>query len=87
MAKVPEVLLDWREHPARLTRIDSRYAVENFLRAKVRYLMEGPLQGRRSRRDHPRMPLVPSPQILSAPDPFEEKHFLDRLPGHALRQG
>ena len=31
LAKVPEVLLDWREHPARLTRIDSRYAVENFL--------------------------------------------------------
>jgi glycosyltransferase involved in cell wall biosynthesis len=48
LAKVPEVLLDWREHLARLTRIDSRYAVENFLRAKARYLIEGPLQGRRS---------------------------------------
>jgi glycosyltransferase involved in cell wall biosynthesis len=34
-AKVPEVLLWWREHPRRLTRTDSRYSVENFLRAKA----------------------------------------------------
>ena len=43
-AKVPEVLLSWREHPTRLTRADSRYSVENFLRAKAFYLARGPLQ-------------------------------------------
>ena len=46
MAKLPEVLLDWREHPERLTRTDARYAVENFLRAKAHYLAAGPLRGR-----------------------------------------
>lgn len=45
-SKVPEVLLEWREHPRRLTRTDSRYSVENFLRAKARYLVQGPLNGR-----------------------------------------
>ena len=45
-AKVPEVLLRWREHPGRLTRTDGRYSVENFLRAKSRYLLAGPLRGR-----------------------------------------
>ncbi len=45
-AKVPEVLLFWRDHGARLTRTDSRYSVENFLRAKARYLCQGPLAGR-----------------------------------------
>jgi glycosyltransferase involved in cell wall biosynthesis len=45
-AKVPEVLLDWREHPERLTRRDSRYSLENFLRAKAYYLMRGPAAGR-----------------------------------------
>jgi glycosyltransferase involved in cell wall biosynthesis len=43
-AKVPEVLLYWREHPDRLTRTDSRYAVENFLREKSHYLSRGPLR-------------------------------------------
>ena len=43
-AKVPEVLLSWREHPTRLTRTDSRYSVESFLRAKAFYLSQGPLQ-------------------------------------------
>jgi hypothetical protein len=47
-AKVPRELLGWREHPARLTRTDSRYAVENFLRAKAHYLVQGPLRGRDS---------------------------------------
>ncbi len=37
-AKVPKVLLDWREHPDRLTRVDPRYSVENFLRAKAHYM-------------------------------------------------
>jgi glycosyltransferase involved in cell wall biosynthesis len=45
-AKVPRVLLQWREHTERLTRTDSRYSVENFLRAKAHYLMRGPLSGR-----------------------------------------
>lgn len=45
-AKVPEVLLRWRDHPERLTRRDSRYSLENFLRAKAHYLLRGPLAGR-----------------------------------------
>jgi glycosyltransferase involved in cell wall biosynthesis len=45
-AKLPEVLLYWREHPGRLTRQDSRYSLENFLRAKAHYLVKGPLQDR-----------------------------------------
>lgn len=44
IAKVPEVLLVWRDNPQRLTRTDSRYSVENFLRAKAHYLCQGPLQ-------------------------------------------
>jgi glycosyltransferase involved in cell wall biosynthesis len=47
-AKLPEVLLEWREHEARLTRQDSRYSLENFLRVKAYYLVQGPLQGRES---------------------------------------
>jgi glycosyltransferase involved in cell wall biosynthesis len=45
-AKVPETLLEWRECPERLTRTDSRYSLENFLRAKAFYLARGPLAGR-----------------------------------------
>jgi glycosyltransferase involved in cell wall biosynthesis len=45
-AKIPEILLYWREHPQRLTRTDSRYSVKNFLRAKAHYLMRGPLADR-----------------------------------------
>ncbi len=45
-AKIPEVLLEWREHPGRLTHLDSRYSVENFLRAKAHYIARGPAQGR-----------------------------------------
>src|SRR3972149_5571397 len=41
-------LVGWREHPARATRTDGRYAVENFLRAKAHYLTCGPLVGRDS---------------------------------------
>lgn len=44
--KVNQVLLSWREYPERLTRIDSRYSLENFLRAKAHYLMMGPLKDR-----------------------------------------
>jgi glycosyltransferase involved in cell wall biosynthesis len=45
-AKIPQVLLDWRDHGDRLTRTDGRYALENFLRAKAHYLAAGPLADR-----------------------------------------
>ncbi|MQC26812.1 MAG: glycosyltransferase [Chloroflexi bacterium] len=45
-AKVPDMLLSWRDHPTRLTRSDDRYSVKNFLRAKAHYLNRGPLKGR-----------------------------------------
>jgi glycosyltransferase involved in cell wall biosynthesis len=45
-AKLPDFLLEWREHSDRLTRTDSRYSLENFLRAKAHYLARGPLVGR-----------------------------------------
>ncbi len=45
-AKIPEVLLEWREHPGRLTHQDSRYSVENFLRAKAHYIAKGPARKR-----------------------------------------
>ena len=44
--KVPQVLLEWREAPQRLTRTDSRYSLENFLRLKAHALTQGPLRGR-----------------------------------------
>jgi glycosyltransferase involved in cell wall biosynthesis len=44
--KLPEMLLDWRESPTRLTRADRRYSLENFIRAKAHYLARGPLAGR-----------------------------------------
>lgn len=43
MAKVPHILHEWREGETRLTRTDTRYSVENFLRAKAHYLALGPL--------------------------------------------
>ncbi len=45
-AKVPETLVAWRESAGRLTRADSRYSLENFLRAKAHYLVQGPTKGR-----------------------------------------
>lgn len=45
-AKIPQVLLRWREHEDRLTHNDSRYSVKNFLRAKAHYLAKGPARGR-----------------------------------------
>jgi glycosyltransferase involved in cell wall biosynthesis len=45
-AKIPQVLLEWREHPDRLTHVDSRYSLENFLRAKAHYLALGPARNR-----------------------------------------
>jgi len=48
ITKVEKYLYFWREHAERLTRVDSRYSVENFLRCKAKYLLSGPLaQGQR----------------------------------------
>jgi len=38
--KLPRTLLFWRTHEGRLTFTDSRYALENFLRAKAHYLAQ-----------------------------------------------
>jgi glycosyltransferase involved in cell wall biosynthesis len=46
MAKVPEVLLYWREHPARLSMRDPRYAPAAFRALKRHYLMATYLRGR-----------------------------------------
>jgi len=42
-SKVERYLYFWREHTERLTRVDARYSVENFLRCKAKYLLSGPL--------------------------------------------
>ena len=42
--KVAEVLFDWMDHPDRLTRTDSRYAVEAFTRCRQLHLLTGPLR-------------------------------------------
>ncbi len=38
LGKVPEVLLEWRERPDRLSRTDGRYAEEAFQRCKAHFL-------------------------------------------------
>jgi glycosyltransferase involved in cell wall biosynthesis len=38
IGKVPEVLLDWRERPDRLSRTDSRYDEDAFRRCKARFI-------------------------------------------------
>jgi glycosyltransferase involved in cell wall biosynthesis len=43
VGKLDPYLYFWREHGERLTRRDSRYSVENFLRCKAHYLLRGPL--------------------------------------------
>jgi glycosyltransferase involved in cell wall biosynthesis len=49
MAKLPEVLLDWRDSGGRLTRTDNRYAREAFDRIRAHYLARDPrLQHTRS---------------------------------------
>jgi glycosyltransferase involved in cell wall biosynthesis len=45
-AKVPDVLLDWRDGPSRLTRTDPRYAPERFRALKVEALERGALAAR-----------------------------------------
>jgi len=40
MAKPPDVLLKWREHPERLTHTDERYSRQAFIRAKAWALLQ-----------------------------------------------
>ncbi|HUF89933.1 MAG TPA: glycosyltransferase [Gemmatimonadota bacterium] len=47
-AKVPAVLLSWRERPGRLSRVDPRYSPGAFRRCKVHWLRRGPLRGGRA---------------------------------------
>jgi glycosyltransferase involved in cell wall biosynthesis len=43
---VEDVVLDWRDHPARLARTDTRYSLHAFARCKVHYLRARVLRGR-----------------------------------------
>jgi glycosyltransferase involved in cell wall biosynthesis len=43
---VDEIVLDWRDHPARLARTDPRYSLTAFARCKVHYLRLHALRGR-----------------------------------------
>lgn len=43
---VEDVVLDWRDHPVRLARTDSRYSLTAFARCKVHYLRTQALRGR-----------------------------------------
>jgi glycosyltransferase involved in cell wall biosynthesis len=45
-AKLPEVLLDWRDAPGRLSRTDPRYAAGRFRALKIEALESGPLARR-----------------------------------------
>ena len=45
-AKSPEVLLDWREGPSRLSRVDQAYSEDAFRRLKARVLTRTLLRGR-----------------------------------------
>lgn len=42
--KIDDVLLDWTDHPGGLTRTDSRYSPEAFMRCRRRHLLNGPLR-------------------------------------------
>ena len=46
-AKVREVLLYWRDHPARHSRGDARYGADAFMRCKAFHLAAGPCRNRR----------------------------------------
>lgn len=46
LAKVPSVLLRWRDSPERLTRTGAAYREENMFRLRAHYLSRGPLRGR-----------------------------------------
>jgi glycosyltransferase involved in cell wall biosynthesis len=44
-AKVPEVLLDWRDPPSRLSRVDARYGGDRFLALKVESVLAATAAG------------------------------------------
>ncbi|HEY6912101.1 MAG TPA: glycosyltransferase family 2 protein [Myxococcales bacterium] len=46
LAKVPSVLLHWRDSPERLTRTGAAYREESMFRLRAHYLARGPLRGR-----------------------------------------
>jgi glycosyltransferase involved in cell wall biosynthesis len=41
--KVDDLLLEWRDHPHRLTHTDGRYSTSSDLRLKAHYLVHGPI--------------------------------------------
>lgn len=43
--KVKEILLDWYDHPGRLTRNSSRYSDDAFMKCRRNHLIAGPLRG------------------------------------------
>jgi hypothetical protein len=43
---VEEIVLDWRDHPARLARTDDRYSLAAFARCRIHYLRQYVLHGR-----------------------------------------
>ena len=45
MAKLPETLLAWRNHPTSLSRLHGMYSAENFRRVKAHFLKEWRLAG------------------------------------------
>lgn len=47
IGKVPQVLVEWRDRPQRLTRSDPRYRDEAHRRLRHEHLLEGPLAGGR----------------------------------------
>ena len=47
IGKVPQVLVEWRDRPERLTRSDPRYRDEAHRRLRHEHLLEGPLAGGR----------------------------------------
>ena len=46
LAKVPRVLVEWRDSPGRLTRTHPAYAAEQMCRLRAHYLALGPLRNR-----------------------------------------
>jgi len=46
LEKIGRFLYFWREHPERLTRLESRYSTDAFLRCKAEFLLRGPLAGK-----------------------------------------
>ena len=46
LCKVPQVLLEWRDSPARLTRTAPAYSEEAMFRLRAHYLARGPLRDR-----------------------------------------